>query len=52
MSIEGADLSSRSLDRIGADPEKAVAPSAFVDLGSRAAVDKTLDRLVQKNPEK
>jgi hypothetical protein len=40
------DLRSRLLDRIASDPEEVWTPSDFVDLGSRAAVDKTLQRLV------
>ena len=40
------DLRSRLLDRIASDPDEVWTPSDFVDLGSRAAVDKTLQRLV------
>jgi hypothetical protein len=40
------DLRARLLDRIASDPEAVWTPSDFADLGSRAAVDKTLQRLV------
>ena len=40
------DLRVRLLDRIVSDPEAVWTPSDFVDLGSRAAVDKALQRLV------
>jgi len=40
------DLRSRLLDRIASDPDEVWTPGDFVDLGSRAAVDKTLQRLV------
>ena len=40
------DLRARLLDRIASDPEAVWTPSDFVDLGSRAAVDKALQRLV------
>ncbi len=40
------DLRSRLLDRIASDPEMVWTPSDFADLGSRAAVDKALQRLV------
>jgi len=40
------DLRSRLLDRIASDPEEVWTPSDFADLGNRAAVDKTLQRLV------
>ncbi len=40
------DLRARLLDRIASDPEEVWTPSDFVDLGSRAAVDKALQRLV------
>ena len=39
-------LRSRLLTRIAASPDEVWAPSDFADLGSRAAVDKTLQRLV------
>ncbi len=41
-----SDLRSRLLNRIASDPEEVWTPSDFADLGSRAAVDKTLQRLV------
>ncbi len=41
-----ADLRSRVLARMAAGPEEVWTPRDFVDLGSRAAVDKTLQRLV------
>jgi len=40
------DLRARLLERIASDPEEVWTPSDFVDLGSRAAVDKALQRLV------
>jgi hypothetical protein len=40
------DLRARLLDRIASDPEAVWTPSDFADLGSRAAVDKALQRLV------
>jgi hypothetical protein len=39
------DLKSRVLDRIRSEPETVWTPSDFVNLGSRAAVDKVLQRL-------
>lgn len=39
------DLRSRLLDRIAYDPDGVWTPGDFADLGSRAAVDKTLQRL-------
>ena len=41
------DLRARLLDRIASDPEAVWTPNDFADLGSRAAVDKTLQRLVR-----
>jgi hypothetical protein len=41
------DLRARLLDRIASDPEAVWTPDDFADLGSRAAVDKTLQRLVR-----
>lgn len=40
-----ADLRSRVLARIASSPNEVWTPSDFADLGSRAAVDKTLQRL-------
>lgn len=40
------DLRSRLLDRVASDPDEVWTPSDFADLGNRAAVDKTLQRLV------
>jgi hypothetical protein len=40
------DLRSRLLDRIASDSDNVWTPSDFADLGNRAAVDKTLQRLV------
>jgi len=42
----GTDLRSRLLDRIDLGPDGVWAPCDFVDPGSRAAMDKTLQRLV------
>jgi hypothetical protein len=41
-----SDLRSRLLDRISSDPEGVWTPNDFADLGSRAAIDKTLQRLL------
>ena len=41
-----AGLRARLLDRIASDPDAVWTPSDFGDLGSRAAVDKMLQRLV------
>ena len=41
------DLRSRILIRISSDPDEVWTPGDFVDLASRAAVDKTLQRLVK-----
>jgi hypothetical protein len=41
-----SDLRSRLISRIDATPTEVWTPSDFADLGSRAAVDKTLQRLV------
>ena len=41
-----SDLRSRLLARIDTTPTEVWTPSDFADLGSRAAVDKTLQRLV------
>lgn len=41
-----ADLRSRLLARMAASPDEVWTPGDFSDLGSRAAVDKTLQRLV------
>ena len=43
---QDADLRSRLLTRIAASPDEVWTPGDFADLGSRAAVDKTLQRLV------
>lgn len=40
-----ADLRTRVLDRIKSQPDEVWTPSDFVDLGARAAIDKTLQRL-------
>jgi hypothetical protein len=42
---QDTDLRSRLLDRIESNPEEVWTPGDFADLGSRAAVDKTLQRL-------
>ena len=42
---QSTDLRSRLLTRIAASPNEIWTPSDFADLGSRAAVDKTLQRL-------
>ena len=42
---QDTDLRSRLLARVAASPDEVWAPSDFADLGSRAAVDKTLQRL-------
>jgi len=39
------DLRSRLLDRIESNPDEVWTPGDFADLGSRAAIDKTLQRL-------
>ncbi|MDE4915929.1 DUF6088 family protein [Methylobacterium sp. 092160098-2] len=39
------ELRTRLLDRIASDPESVWTPGDFADLGNRAAVDKTLQRL-------
>ena len=41
-----SDVRSRLLARIATDPEEVWVPGDFADLGSRAAVDKALQRLV------
>lgn len=43
--ISGTDLRRRVLDRIASDPDAVWTPGDFADLASRAAVDKTLQRL-------
>ena len=43
---QDANLRSRLLTRIAASPDEVWTPGDFADLGSRAAVDKTLQRLV------
>ena len=43
---QDSDLRSRLLTRIAASPDEVWTPGDFADLGSRAAVDKTLQRLV------
>ena len=43
---QNTDLRSRLLARIAANPDGVWTPGDFVDLGGRAAVDKTLQRLV------
>ena len=45
-SAQDTDLRSRLLTRIAASPDEVWTPGDFADLGSRAAVDKTLQRLV------
>ena len=45
-SAQDTDLRSRLLTRIAARPDEVWIPDDFADLGSRAAVDKTLQRLV------
>ena len=40
-----SDLRSRLLDRIESNPDQVWTPGDFADLGSRAAIDKTLQRL-------
>lgn len=48
MSTDSTDLKTATLDRIRADtPRKVWTPSDFVDLASRDAVDKTLQRLTK-----
>ena len=48
MSSDSPDLKTAMLDRIGADaPRKVWTPSDFVDLASRDAVDKALQRLTK-----
>lgn len=42
---KNADLRSRLLARIASDPDEVWTPGDFADLGGRAAVDKTLQRL-------
>lgn len=43
---QNTDLRSRLLARMAASPDEVWTPGDFADLGSRAAVDKTLQRLV------
>ncbi len=43
---QDTSLRSRILDRVAADPDEVWVPGDFADLGNRAAVDKTLQRLV------
>lgn len=43
---QDSGLRSRLLARIAADPDKVWVPGDFADLGNRAAIDKTLQRLV------
>ena len=43
--VHDSDLRSRLLARIASSPNEAWTPGDFVDLGTRAAVDKTLQRL-------
>ena len=45
-SAQDTDLRSRLLTRVAASPEEVWTPGDFADLGRRAAVDKTLQRLV------
>ena len=45
-SAQDTDLRSRLLTRMAASPEEVWTPGDFADLGRRAAVDKTLQRLV------
>jgi hypothetical protein len=45
MATRDADLRSRLLDRIASGPDEVWTPGDFADLGGRAAVDKTLQRL-------
>lgn len=44
--VQDTDLRSRLIARMAASPDEVWTPSDFADLGSRAAVDKTLQRLV------
>lgn len=47
-----SDLRSRLLARIDTTPTEVWTPSDFANLGSRAAVDKTLQRLVCQSARK
>jgi predicted transcriptional regulator of viral defense system len=42
---QGTDLRSRLLARIASKPDEVRTPGDFADLGGRAAIDKTLQRL-------
>ena len=42
---QGADLRSRLLTRIASNPDEVWTPADFADLGARAIIDKTLQRL-------
>ena len=46
--VQDTNLRSRLLARMTASPDEVWTPGDFADLGSRAAVDKTLQRLVAK----
>ena len=46
ISAQDTDLRARLLARIAASPDEIWTPGDFADLGTRAAVDKTLQRLV------
>lgn len=48
-SIQDTDLRSRLLARIASRPDEVWTPGDFADLGGRAAIDKTLQRLVASN---
>ena len=43
--VQDTDLRSRLLARVADSPDEVWTPGDFADLGSRAAVDKTLQRL-------
>jgi hypothetical protein len=45
LTDRSADLKSLVLDRLQSEPDKVWTPTDFTDLGNRAAVDKTLQRL-------
>ena len=46
ISAQDTDLRSRLLTRVATSPDEVWTPGDFADLGTRAAVDKTLQRLV------
>lgn len=43
--VQGADLRSRLLTRVASNPDEVWTPADFADLGARAIIDKTLQRL-------